>query len=147
MIAAALLISVACTPAQLHASFAGSNGYAGTAHIAYSIRNGGRECTLYGYPQVRALGLRGRHQVPVHHDGREVLPGLPPRLVRLPHGARAGFVLAVSDVPFGTPPRAWRARLVEIRIGNGWLSLGSFDRSDNYGGLYEAPFLAHVPKV
>ena len=70
-----------------------------------------------------------------------------PRLVRLPHGARAGFVLAVSDVPFGTRPRAWRARLVEIRIGNGWLSLGIFDRADSYGGINESPFLAHVPKV
>jgi uncharacterized protein DUF4232 len=138
-----LLISAACTPAQLQASFAGSNGYAGTAHIAYSIRNGGRECTLYGYPQVRFLDLRGRRQVAVRHDGREVLPGGPPRLVRLPHGARAGLVLAVTDGPIDAQP-AWRAQLVEIRIGNGWLRLGKLD---GYGDLYESPFLARVPKV
>jgi uncharacterized protein DUF4232 len=143
VIAAALLISVACTPAQLHASFAGSNGYAGTTHIAYSIRNGGRACTLFGYPHVRLLDLRGRRQVGVHHDGRDVLPGAPPRLVRLPHGARAGLVLAVADGPIDAQP-AWTAGLAEIRIGNGWLRLGKLG---GYGDLYESPFLARVPKV
>ena len=139
MIAAA----VACTAAQLHASRAGSNGSAGTAYVAYAIRNDGDPCTLYGYPQVRFVGLRGRPRVPVHRDGKEVLPGPAPRVIRLGHGSRAGLVLAFADAT-GPKLPGWSARSIEIRIGRHWLRLGALRGAAD---LWESPFLARVPHV
>jgi hypothetical protein len=87
-----------CRTSQLRLSFVSGNGAAGTSYTTYGLTNAGSSsCVMFGYPGVAILDGTGHI---VQHPARRGTAGptIPVRLVTLPPGARATFLVNSTDV-------------------------------------------------
>ncbi|MEA2210223.1 MAG: hypothetical protein QOF83_171 [Solirubrobacteraceae bacterium] len=87
-----------CPTSSLHLAFVSGQGAAGTAFMTYALINSSHTtCTLIGYPGVSILDAAGRIvQHPAQRGGIQTPTRV--RLVTLPAGRQARFIVTSSDV-------------------------------------------------
>jgi hypothetical protein len=90
-------------------------GAAGTAFITYGLTNvGSGSCTMIGYPGVAVLDAAGHI---VQHPAKRGAagPSVPVRLITLPPGARATFLVNSTDViPSPGCPQAFTGVTLQV---------------------------------